>query len=334
MFQHTIPGGLVRAAVAAGFVAMTTGAPLAAETLKLAHFVSPGHVVNGSVVDPLVEGVSADTNGELTIQVYPGGELGAGPTEQYVRALQGVADITWGLQGYTSSQFPKTMIVEMPGVIPEGMSGHEMLWNAYEDHLKTEFPGTKPLALWVSEPNIIIMKGREVRKPEDLKGLKIRVSGSIASAVVEALGATPVQMPAGEIYNALQTGLVDGLITGASAVADFKLDEVADSYTIGAPLGHISFYLVMNQARYDGLSDELKAVIDAHSGQSLSKKGEDAWNQRAEETVQALHDAGNNTVIELSPEEAQAFAELTLPVAEKLVDEMGAEDVLAAMRGE
>jgi TRAP-type C4-dicarboxylate transport system substrate-binding protein len=325
--------GIAGALAATGMLGLLATTSASAETLKLAHFVPPGHIVNESIVQPLVEGVAADTNGELTIDVYPGGELGAGPLEQYVRALQGVADITWGLQGYTSSQFPKTMIVEMPGAIPDGMTGYEMLWNAYDEHLTDEFPGTKPLALYVSEPNILIMKGRDVRSPQDLKGLKIRVSGSIAGAVVEALGATPVQMPAGEIYNSLQTGLIDGLITGASAVADFKLDEVADSYTIGAPLGHISFYLVMNQERYDGLSDEFKAAIDANSGKGLSQSGEEAWNGRATETIQKLRDAGDNTVIDLSEEEIQAFGDLTLPVTDKLIADMGAEDVLAAMRG-
>ncbi len=334
MFTLKTLGGVARAAtvcLAGALVAMPASA---AETLKLAHFVAPAHVVTGSIIEPLVEGVAADTGGELTIQVYPGGELGAGPMEQYVRALQGVADITWGLQGYTSSQFPKTMIVEMPGVIPDGMTGYDMLWNAYDKGLLTEeYPGTRPLALYVSEPNIFIMKGHQIRTPDDVKGLKIRVSGSIAAAVVEALGATPVQMPAGEIYNALQTGLIDGVITGASAVADFKLDEVADSYSLGAPLGQISFYLVMNQDRYDGLSDAFKAAVDAHSGRSLSQKGEEAWNARADETVQKLRDAGDNTVIDLSPEEIEAFAKLTLPVTEKLVAEMGAADVLAAMQG-
>lgn len=333
MLNTPLSGAVTRLAAAGLATVLATG-PLVAETLKLAHFVSPTHVVNSSVVDPLVKGVAEDTDGALTIEVYPGGELGAGPMEQYVRALQGVADITWGLQGYTSSQFPKTMIVEMPGAIPEGMSGYEMLWNAYETHLKDEYPGTKPLALWVSEPNIIITKGREIRTPADIKGLKIRVSGAIAGAVVEALGATPVQMPAGEIYNSLQTGLIDGLITGASAVADFKLDEVADSYTIGPPLGHISFYLVMNQARYDALPEEFRSAIDAHSGIGLSRSGEEAWNARATETVEKLRETGDNTVIELTEEEVQAFAELTLPVTDRLIAEMGAEEVLAAMRGE
>lgn len=307
---------------------------LAGETLRLAHFVAPAHVVNGSVVNPLVEGVAADTNGDLTIQVYPGGELGAGPAEQYVRALQGVADITWGLQGYTSSQFEKNMIVEMPGAIPDGMTGYEMIWNAFDEHLASEFPGTKPLALWVSEPSIFIMKDRDVRAPEDLQGLRIRVSGSVASAIVEALGATPVQMQAGEIYNALQTGLIDGLITGASAVGDFRLDEVANSYTVGAPLGHISFYLVMNQARYEGLSDEHRAAIDNHSGLELSRKGEEAWNARAAQVMDEVRADSANTVIDLTDEEIASFAEIIMPVTERLISQMGAEDVLAAMRGD
>ncbi|MFC7704193.1 TRAP transporter substrate-binding protein [Plastorhodobacter daqingensis] len=323
----------VTAAALAG--AMLTGGAAAAETLRLAHFVAPAHVITGSLIEPLAEGVAADSGGALTIQVYPGGELGAGPQEQYVRALQGVADIVWGLQGYTSSQFPRTMIAEMPGAIPQGMSGHEFLWNGYEAHLAQEFPGTRPLALWTSEPNVFIMRDREVRRPEDVAGLKIRVSGNISGALVEALGATPVQMPAGEMYNALQTGLIDGIITGASAIADFKLNEVANSYSVGAPLGNITFYLVMNEARYQGLSDELKAVIDANSGRALSKSAEDGWNARAEETLEALRADPAKTVVDLSDEEIAAFDAVLSPLTETLVAQVpGGAEALAAMRGE
>ncbi|WP_159590559.1 TRAP transporter substrate-binding protein [Chelativorans xinjiangense] len=317
--------------LASSMIAAPAMAP--AETLSLAHFVAPAHVVTASVVEPLSKGVEADSGGDLTIQVHPGGELGAGPMEQYVRAVQGVADITWGLSGYTSSQFPKSMIVEMPGAIPEGVTGYDMLWNALDEHLSDEFPGTRPLALWVSEPSIFIMRDREIRSPEDLKGLRIRVSGSVPGALVEAFGATPVQMPAGEMYNALQTGLIDGIVTGASAVNDFKLDEVANSYSVGAPLGHIMFYLVMNEARYEGLSEEHRAILDKHTGRGLSQKGEEGWNALAERTLLALRDNPDNTVIDLTEEEVAAFTEIADPLREKLLEDMGAEDVLAAMTG-
>lgn len=306
-----------------GIVSLAFGTASFAEQLKLAHFVSTSHVVNKSIINPLVEGVAADSQGSLTIQVYPGGELGAGPLEQYVRVLQGVADIVWGLQGYTSTQFKKSMVAEMPGVQLEGMHGYEMLWNAYDEYLKSEFPGTKPLALYSAEPNIIIMRDRDIKKPEDIAGLKIRVSGSIAGAVVEALDATPVQMPASQVYNALQTGLIDGLITGASMVADFKLDEVATSYTIGAPLGHITFYLVMNQKKYDSLSPEHKAIIDKNSGIGLSRSGEEHWNARAVATIEGFRVSGDNTVIVLNTEEAAAFAKKILPVTDKMIKELG-----------
>lgn len=328
MLHHKI----IRGAAAVALAAQAFAAPaVAQEALKLAHWVPPAHVLTSSTIEPLQEALE----GVLEVQVYPGGELGAGPLEQYVRAVQGVADITWGLQGYTSSQFPRTMISELPGTLPEGMTGYDLIWNAYEaGQLDAEFPGTKPLALWLSEPNVFIMKDRDVRTPADVQGLKLRVSGSAAARVVESLGATPVQMPAGEIYNALQTGLIDGVLTGASAIGDFKLDEVANSYTLGAPLGHISFYLVMNERRYDGLSDEEKAAIDAIAGRPLSQSAEEGWNARAEQVMSDIRAKGTSTVIDLTDEEAAAFGELTLPVRDAIVSELGAEDVLATMQGQ
>ena len=313
-------------------LAAVTALPATAETtLKFAHWVPPAHTLTASTIEPLQAAVAP---AGINIEVYPGGELGAGPLEQYVRVVQGVADIVWGLQGYTSSQFPKTMVSELPGALPEGMTGYDLIWNAADAGLLAdEFPGTVPLALWLSEPNIFIMKDIDVRSPDDLKGLKIRVSGAAAAATVEALGATPVQMPAGEIYNSLQTGLIDGVITGASAVGDFKLDEVANSYTLDAPLGRISFYVVMNQAKYDALSADEKAALDAIAGRALSKNAEDGWNARAAQVIESLEAAGDNTVYTLSADERAAFEALTLPVTDKIVSEGGYEDVLKTMQG-
>lgn len=304
------------------------------EELKFAAFTPPQHTITASVVDKLSEGVNSATGGSLTIRYYPGGELGKGPVEQYVRVVQGAADISFGLQGYTSSQFPKSMIVELPGSVKPGATGYDMLWNAFDAHLASEYPGTKPLALWVSEPNVMILKDRQIRRPEDLAGLKIRVAGAVAAEVVTALGATPVQMPIPQVYNALDTGLIDGVFTGSSAISDFKLFEVANSYTIGAPLGRIAFFVVMNKARYDGLSDEHKAAIDANSGRALSRSAEEAWQAKGDKAIADLKTNPKYTVVELSGEEIEAFAKITRPVSERIIAELGAADVLRAMRGE
>ncbi len=326
---------LTPAAVMAGLVLPSTGF---AETLKLAHFVPPFHVVTESVVEPLARGVKKDSGGALDIRVYPGGELGKGPVEQYVRAINGVADITFGLNGYTSSQFPMSMIVEMPGVVEAAGSGYEAIWRVYDPYLKNEYPGTRPLALWVSEPMVLMMRNKVVRKPGDLAGLKIRVSGVVPARVIEALGATPVQMPAPAMYNALQNNLVDGIMTGSSVLRDFKIKEVADVVVEGPTFGRVMFYLVMNEGKYNGLPDKSRAAVDANSGVGLSKSGEVGWQGSADAAMAAMRADSSKTVITLGAAESKAFDDITLGVRDLMIEELDAKGlpastVLAKMTG-
>jgi len=293
-----------------------------AEELSFANFTPPFHTINASVIEKLNADLSAATDDALTVRGYHGGELGAGPVEQYVRVLQGAADIAWGLPGYTSSQFEKTMIAELPGAIPEDLPGYEALWAAYKDHLAGEFPGTKPLALWTSEPNVMIMRDKVVRTPADLAGLKIRVAGATAAEVATALGATPVQMPINQVYNSLQTGLIDGVFTGSSTLSDFKLDEVADSITLGAPLGRLTFYAVLNEKVYGSLPDEQKAALDAASGAALSQSAEEAWLATSLAALDAARADAANTMIDLSADEIAAFADAVAGVVDKYVSDV------------
>ena len=321
-------------AIAAAAAIGIGAASAQATELKFANFTPPFHTINASVIEKLNADVSAATGGALTVRGYHGGELGAGPVEQYVRVLQGAADMAWGLPGYTSSQFGKTMIAELPGAIPADMPGYEALWRAFPDQLAAEFPGTKALALWTSEPNIFIMRDKVIRTPADLAGLKLRVAGATAAEVVSALGGTPVQMPISQVYNAMQTGLIDGVVTGASTLRDFKLDEVADALTLGAPLGRLTFYTVLNQKVYDGLPDDQKAAIDAASGAALSKSAEDAWLVTANAAMDAARADAANTVVDLTEEEAAAFAAAVADVVNSYVASVDGAAALAEMRGE
>jgi len=319
---------------AATALAIATTIPAIAQELKFANFTPPFHTVNARVIEKLNADVSASTGGSLTVRGYHGGELGAGPVEQYVRAVQGAADITWGLPGYTSTQFKKTMIAELPGAIPVEMPGYKALWAAFADHLADEFPGTKPLALWTSEPNVMIMRDKVVRTPADLAGLKIRVAGATAAGVATSLGATPVQMPINQVYNALQTGLIDGVFTGASTLSDFKLDEVADAISLGAPLGRLTFFAVIGEGSYNALSDDAKAALDAASGAELSKSAEDAWLATANAALDAARADAKNTIVDLTDDEIAAFTEAVSEVTDSYVDSVGGEATMAAMRGE
>ena len=318
--------------IAASAVALAAALPAAAEELSFANFTPPFHTINASVMEKLDTILSEATNGEVTVRGYHGGELGAGPVEQYIRVVQGVADMGWGLPGNTSSQFEKTMIVELPGTLTNEDDGYAAMWAAYDDHLVGEFPGTVPVALWTSEPNVFIMRDAVIRTPADLEGLKIRVAGATAADVVTALGATPVQMPINQVYNALQTGLIDGVITGSSTLNDFKLDEVANSYTFGANLGRLSFYAVMTEGTYNGLSDAAKAALDNSGNQTVSQSAEDAWNATADAGVATARTLSENTFVDLTPEEAAVFAGAIAAVTGAYVDGVGGADALAAMQ--
>jgi TRAP-type C4-dicarboxylate transport system substrate-binding protein len=320
--------------LAASAISLAATLPANAQELSFANFTPPFHTVNASVMEKLNTILSEATNGEVTVRGYHGGELGAGPVEQYIRVVQGVADMAWGLPGYTSSQFEKTMIVELPGTLTNEDDGYAAMWAAYDDHLAGEFPGTVPVALWTSEPNVFIMRDAIIRTPADLAGLKIRVAGATAAEVATALGATPVQMPINQVYNALQTGLIDGVITGSSTLNDFKLDEVANSYTFGANLGRLSFYAVMTQGVYDGLSDEAKAALDSPSNQTVSQSAEDAWNATADAGVATARTLPENTFVDLTEAEAAAFAEVISSVTGAYVDGVGGQDALAAMQAD
>jgi TRAP-type C4-dicarboxylate transport system substrate-binding protein len=317
--------------ITAATLAIAGNTAFAAEELKFANFTPPMHTINASVIEALNKAVSDATGGALTVRGYHGGELGAGPAEQYVRVVQGVADIAWGLPGYTSSQFGKTMIVELPNAIPLDMPGYDAIWRGFAE-IAGEFPATKPLALWTSEPNILIMKDKVIKTPADLAGLKIRVAGSTMAEVATALGATPVQMPINQVYNAMQTGLIDGVITGASTLSDFKLEEVASSYTLGANIGRGSFFAVMNLAKYDGLSAENKAAIDAIAGAPLSKSAEEAWLVTAAAAMEAARKTGDNTIVDLTPAGAKVFEDAVAGVVTAYVASVGGDAALVKMR--
>ncbi len=331
-------GKRIARALGVGGIVISGLAGASAEELKIAHFMSPMHPMQRFLMEPLAEAVAETSGGNLTMKIYPGGELGAGPVQQYARAVQGVADITFGLQGYTSPLFPRTLLIELPGVAGDPVEATNMLWDAFDSQLSAEYVGTHPLALWTNDANIFISRDKPIRTLEDLQGLKVRVAGAVMAQSVEALGATPVQLPAPKIYNALSTGIVDAVLIGACGIGGFKLDEVGEYYTLGPAMGLAAFYLVMNQGSWDGLSDDDRANITGNTGRELSLTGARAYANCGARQIQRMRDAEGETVIDMAPEDIAKFTEILDGVRGAVVSKLEADgvpasSVLAAMRG-
>lgn len=307
-----------------------------ASELKVASFVSPMHPMHRELMQPLADAIDAATDGALTMRIYPGGELGAGPAQQYMRAVQGVGDVTFGLQGYTSSLFPRTLLIELPGTSIDPTETTNMLWNAV-DLLEHEYKGTHILALWTNEPNIIMTRDKPVTSLDDLKGMKIRVPGAMMAKTVEALGATPVPMPAPKMYQALQTGVVDGLLVGSSVIRAFKIGEVANHFTVGMPLGMAAFFLVMNEGAYEALPADQKEALASVTGRELSLRAARAYAATAAGGLEMMRETEGKTVTELPADEMAELDRILDRVRAEAIAEAEAEgipatEILAVMK--
>lgn len=289
-----------------------------ADELSLADFQPPQHFVVEEVYAPFSDAIAEASDGEVSVRVYMGGELGPGPLEQYNRVIDGVADLAFGLPGYTASNFPTTLLAELPGVInPE--TGTQAIVDNME-MLSGEYRRAVLVGLWNNAPNLLLMADDPINSLDDLQGLNIRVPSRNAGLVVQAWGANPVSMPAPEIYNAMQTGVIDGAMTDATTLGAFRLAEVTKHITQGMDTTISLFFLVMNRDAFADLSDEVQQAVLA-AGREASINGNAAWLEIADKALTSFAATDGKEVITLSPEEAARFNEASAVVVEGIVAE-------------
>ena len=302
---------------------MAAGLPwheaLAQEELKLHSFVPPTHVIWTDVITPWSQDVARLSNNKLTVRLFPAMQLGGRPPELYRQVVQGITDATFTLPGYTSADFPMMALTELPGTANNADDGTRKLWANFDKFLAREYKDTKVLMLWNSDTASLMSKSKPIRTLEDLKGMKIRTPSAAQSAQLEALGATPIDMPVTQIYNNLDRGVIDASMIPMSAAIDFKLIEVTKYFTVDAPLGRSPFLVAMNKARYDKLPPDLKKVIDDTTGLQLSLKGAATYDKKNNEGLEAAKKS--REVITLSAQERARWVEAFKPMIARKVDE-------------
>jgi TRAP-type transport system periplasmic protein len=292
---------------------------LAAEELKLHSFVPPTHVIWTDVLTPWSQDVARVSNNQLTVRLFPAMQLGGRPPELYRQTVQGITDATFTLPGYTSNDFPMMALTELPGTANSADDGTKKLWANFDKFLAREYRDTKVLMLWNSDTASLMSKNKPLRTLEDLNGLKIRTPSAAQSAQLEALGATPIDMPVTQIYNNLDRGVIDATMIPMSAALDFKLIEVAKYFTVDAPLGRSPFLVAMNRSRYEKLAPEFRKVIDDTTGLQLSLKGAATYDKKNHEALDAARKT--KEVISLSAQERQRWLTAFKPMIQRKVDE-------------
>lgn len=264
----------------------------AATTLRVAHFFPAASAVNQNLFKPWAKAVEDSSNGELRVQMFPSGTL-AKADSIYEAAANGVADVGITVQGYTAGRFPLTQIVELPGVAPTASAGACILQTLYDKgYLDDEYADTHPLFLFTTGPGFLHTKDKLVKTPDDLTGLRIRRPTSLVGDMLTDMGATPVGMPAPDIYTSMQRGVIDGVALPWEGINTFRLNELTTKHT-QVPFYSLSFIATMNQRTYDRLSPEQKAAIDANTGMKWADNAGEVFNELDRKGKKEAAEAGH-----------------------------------------
>lgn len=254
-----------------------TGGYAADIKLTMSHYLPPFLGLHKDFMEPWARELEAKTNGKVAVEIHTAGSALGVITKQWDQAVDGIADIVFGLHGIPRGRFKCTPAIELPFLTDSAQEANDILWEVFPDYLQAEHDEVKVLALMAHDPGVLATKGVTVEKPEDLKGLRIRVPSPFIAAMLEDLGAVPVGMPPGQVYENLSTGAIDGVVLPWAGLKAFKITEVATNVLeIGAYT--TPFFFAMNKQKYDSLPADVRTVIDQISGDVLVAKFAGWWN--------------------------------------------------------
>jgi len=290
--------------ITAGIVATGLCAPMAsAEELVLSSWLPPQHPIAQGVIQPWATSVEQVTEGRVTVRILPK-PLGP-PPAHFDLAADGVADITYGLHSFTrDDRFLRSRIGQFSFLGDSAETTSVAYWNVYSDQLdaQAEHEGVKLLGLFVHGPGMFHNNQRKIESADDFAGLKIRTPGGYIADLATDLGITTQFMGPGQVFEKLSTGVIDGVTFTMEALKAFKLtDHVTHAMHIPGGMYNTSWFLVMNEDRWEDISEEDKAAIESVSGAAFATLAGTVWD--AADSAGAEFVTGTNVEVYDAPQE-------------------------------
>jgi len=269
--------------------------------LKLSHYLPPSHGLHADFMEPWAREVEAKTQGAVAIQVSPGTSALGQAQNQLDQVRNGIVDIAFGICGLPRGRMTSSTIIEMPMLVRKAEAGSRALWNLYPKMFAGDYKGLKPLVLMTHNGGLLHTRDKQVRTTEDLRGLRIRTPSPTISMMLEFLGASPVGMPPGQVYENMQRGVLDGAAFPWDPVRAFKLGEVS-KFHCDLGLYTAAFWFAMNERKYGSLPDDIRKVIDQTSGEALLARIQGWWDKWDEAGKASAVERGN-TIVTLGRDE-------------------------------
>jgi TRAP-type transport system periplasmic protein len=301
---------LLAGALAAAFSAAAFAAPI---TLRASHQFPGGR---GDVRDEMVQIIARDAkaaNVDLEVQVYPGASLFK-PNDQWNALVNGQLDISSFPLDYASGKQRAFGATLMPGLVRNHERAQRLNDSPFMKEIKAQIDKAGVVVLadaWLA--GAVASKRACIRKPDDIKGLKVRSAGPTFAAMWQAAGASIVSIPSNEVYNALQTGVAEATDTSTGSFVSFRIYEQVKCIT--APGDNALWFMyepvLMSKKTFARLNKKQQDVL-----MQAGRKSQEFFAKEAkkldDDMVKVFKDH-NVEVVTLTPAEYDAW----LKVAEK-----------------
>ncbi|WP_246050047.1 TRAP transporter substrate-binding protein [Aquibacillus sediminis] len=292
--------------------------------LIISHFLPGNHPIQTQVFDDIGSTLDEESDGRITTELYPSNALGDAGS-QYDMAVTGEADIALSVHGYTPGRFPLVSVLELPFLAETAEHGSRIIANLYEEfpEFQEEHDETEALFLFTAEPAQIISKDHKIETPDDLDGLRVRTPSPLGNEILEALGAAPVSMPMGDVYESLERGVIDAAMVPLETLYNYNFHEIANYITVGN-FSATPFFSVMNKDTYNSFSDADREVLDSLTGIETAAEAGAVFDVDGQKGKQQSEENGAE-FIELSGDQLAAWQDALDEVTQGWIDDMEAE---------
>ena len=319
-------------ALLASALAVATSTYAAPTTLRASHQFPGGR---GDARDEMVQIIAREAkaaNVDLEVQVYPGASLFK-PNEQWNALVNGQLDISSFPLDYASGKQRAFGATLMPGLVRSHERAQRLNGSPFMKEIKAQIDKAGVMVLadaWLA--GAIASKRACIRKPDDIKGLKVRSAGPTFASMWQAAGASIVSVPSNEAYNALQTGVADATDTSSGSFVSFRIYEQVKCLT--APGDNALWFMyepvLMSKKSFNRLNKKQQDVL-LQAGKKSQQFFADKAKSLDDEMVKVFKDH-NVEVVTLTPAEYDAwvavarkssYAEFAqeVPTGKKLIDE-------------
>jgi TRAP-type C4-dicarboxylate transport system substrate-binding protein len=280
---------------------------------------------------PLVAAIDKDSGGQLKIELGELNKFGR-PSELLPKVEKGEIDIASSVQGYHPGRFPRSEVMELPMMFPSAAAGTDAMWKLYEEGLIAEdYKTLKVLALYTLPPYSVLFADHKVASPRDLRGVSVRAPSRVIGEALDRLGMVSLGLPFNVSGDYVAQGLLEAVNLTWDTVSTTKVgDGVLQNHVrqgLGLNFAAPALMIVMNKARYEAMPDDLRAILDKHTGREFAMTIARSRDSADAEARERFRQEAGKEVLEVKHEHRKEIAERIEPVIGKWTAERKASGI-------